>query len=247
MRLDNNDIGQIFCFPFLLHTYFNIDLPPSMNLKDGDMVMAILPYALDTEDLDKNLWTQPVDRTQHRLPYTYPRIPSGQALREHPYHYHLAISMLNFPMDLLDYVAHPVYKRPYTVWSGKEALLKHNERRGLEIKLLDFLLDHAKAQRASSRTNVRIIFIHVSALRSIQHLPEFVERRANYAFVQFYFFGTDPSIHPTLWGVKEVWPCGKKSCFDLVLDGNLYSLILQEASRRLRPAPLRKTPKGRAT
>ena len=198
MRLDNHDISQIFCFPLQHHVSLGIDPPLSMNLNNEDMVMAILPYMLDIEELSKNPWTNFGDCTQYPFPKTTDKsikINAGQLLTHSPY-YHLASSMLKFSPKLLEYIAHPVHRWPYTIWWGKETQLKHGGCTGLEVKVRD-------------RLQTRIIFIHLSALQFIHYFPDFVDWRAKEHQIQFYLYGSDSSTHLNLWGVHKIWPCGK--------------------------------------
>ncbi|KJA26132.1 hypothetical protein HYPSUDRAFT_37011 [Hypholoma sublateritium FD-334 SS-4] len=215
IEFDNKVIGQILCFPYVLHPVFCLKLPAEMY-KEGELIMVILAYTLEVETVDP--------LTNLRDPLITYRCHKSYKLQldttSHPCNpdYEHAISMLNIPPDFVNHIAHPQHKRPYMIWTGRELVgAQHSRHKALETRLLQTFLDKAGAQKAGSRSYVRIAFIHLSALKSIQDFPEFVERRAGRAHqqlgrsqypLQFYLYGSDASIHPSTWHVHEIWPCG---------------------------------------
>ena len=222
IRFDSNVVGQILCFPYVLHPVFCLNLPAEMY-KEGELVMAILPYALDAVDIMENPlthsgnWSDPV--IAHHWPQSF-KLQKDTTACPYPPDYQHAIGLLNIPPEFANHIGHPQHKRPYIIWTGREPVgAQHNGQKALETRLLQTFLDKAGALKAGSRSYVRIVFIHLGALKSIHHLPEIVDRRSgklnhqlgrpgNYP-LQFYLYGSDPSVHPSMWHVHEIWPCGK--------------------------------------
>lgn len=217
IEFDNNVIGQILCFPYVLHPVFCLKLPVEMY-KEGELVMAILPYTLDTVDIVENPLTDlrdPLTTYRNHEPF---KLQLDTTSRPYNPDYQHAISLLNIPVDFVNHIAHPQHKRPYMIWTGRESVgAQHSGQKALETRLLQTFLDKVGAQKAGSRSYVRIAFVHLSVLKSIHHFPEFVERRAgrnqgrSQYPLQFYLYGTDSSVHPSMWRIHEIWPCGKAS------------------------------------
>jgi hypothetical protein len=209
--LDANVIGQVLCIPYVFCRYFFLDVSPDgyQSYPPGHLVAVILPYSLSQSQLQLFDSDGAPPALPRNVQYTTNDDQRKRSMRTNP-QYHHALNMLKFPPDLLEYVSDPVYPHPYAIWTGKEAgnsLAKPRE--GMETKLLESLLNQVKAKKASSpRSEFRVVFVHAGALKIIHQLPEFVERRAKHQHIQFYLYGSDPDIHPSLWSVTEIWPCG---------------------------------------
>ena len=66
----------------------------------------------------------------------------------------------------------------------------------------------AKEYRNNDSQNVRTIFAHVGALKTLHNLAIYshATRRLEIMFVAF---GNHPNVDRTMWGMKEVYPIGK--------------------------------------
>jgi hypothetical protein len=80
---------------------------------------------------------------------------------------------------------------------------------GMETKLLLNIMEQARAKQADPLNEARILFVHVAALTSLHKLPGLVERRSQRPHVQFYTYGSHEDVSPSLWLVKEIYPCGE--------------------------------------
>ena len=119
--------------------------------------------------------------------------------------YHHALRVLGFPRALHDFLTQD--KRPFCVWwdGGDNTNGNHP---GIETMYLMSIMEQCRAGNVGLKSFARVVFIHVGALRTVHKMPQFVERRANLSLVQFYTYGTHESVAPSVWGVREIWPCG---------------------------------------
>ena len=79
---------------------------------------------------------------------------------------------------------------------------------GFETKLLLELLGAWKAQNVGFKQDVRVIFVHVGAISSLHKLEAIALRRSRQPELRIYSYGTHPSVHPSRWGVRELYPVG---------------------------------------
>ncbi|KAF8973779.1 hypothetical protein BDZ97DRAFT_1776820 [Flammula alnicola] len=176
--LDDNIIGQVVFFPYLYHMVLDIEVPRDLSER-GHLVTAILPYALSPAQLKQESQVL----TRELGPPLQPMLELGQwdrSLRTSP-HYHHALRVLD---------------------------TQPGARERMETRLLQRLLNQVKAKNAGHRSEARVVFVHVGALGTVHKLADFVERRANHHMVQFYTYGTDPDVSPSMWSITEIWPCG---------------------------------------
>jgi len=105
--------------------------------------------------------------------------------------YQRAMKILNFPEDLRRFLSDPKYLRPFTVWSDSDSRpSSRKDQQSLETRLLLSILDKTKQRSASSKSDVRVAFIHIGSLHKIHKFPEFAERRTKAFHLQFYTYGT---------------------------------------------------------
>jgi hypothetical protein len=79
----------------------------------------------------------------------------------------------------------------------------------METLLLYSIMEQCRAKYQNSASpDVRIVFVHIGALKTIHKFPSFVERCSKAQMVQFYTYGTHESIPPDEWGIREIYPCG---------------------------------------
>lgn len=242
--LDGNVIGQVLCIPYVFCRHFFLEVSPDgyQSYPPGHLVAIILPYTLSQSQLqllDLHGAPSALSRT---VQYTTNDDQRKRSMRTN-LQYHHALNMLNFPLGLLEYVSDPVYPHPYAIWTGREAGNSlQKPREGMETRLLENLLNQVKAKKASSlRSDFRVAFVHAGALKMIHQLPEFVERRAKHQYIQFYLYGSDPDIPPSLWSVTEIWPCGMDFLYSF-RDLFAHSLLCSGGIATFTPAAMRSNP-----
>jgi len=70
------------------------------------------------------------------------------------------------------------------------------------------ILKECGAKRVGYKADLRVIFGHVGALKSIDRMPLLAERCRQTCGIRFYTFGTHETKHPEYWGVREIYLLG---------------------------------------
>ena len=199
--LDNNVIGQILIFPLGL-----VNVLPHLNLPSGfaqpdNLVVALLPWVLSKPQLTKESRL-----LKSELPSVPPLLEPDRwtrSIRVKPGYQH-ALRVLGFPEDLHSYMHDRLF---CILWNHRTS----SKNAGMETKLLLNIMEQARAKPAGQSNEARIVFVHVSALTSLHRLPGLVERRSKRPHVHFYTYGCHEDVSPSLWSVKEIYPCGEIS------------------------------------
>lgn len=201
IHLDDNVIGYTIFFPYSLGLGLFGVQPPSEYSEPGTLVVAILPYALSQEQI------KVVPRTpETQLRPTLQQGPKNRPIAKYP-RYHRATKILGFPEALRKFLSDPAYVRPFAVWPDPESrTTSMKDRQSLETGLLLNILENGQ-RNASSKSDVRVAFIHIGSLHQIHKFPEFAERRTK-SYIQFYTYGTHYDVPPDMWAVREIYPCG---------------------------------------
>ena len=200
--LDNDIIGQILIFPpGLMKVLHHLEIPSEFAQPD-DLVVALLPWVL----------SKPQRMKESRLPYSEPHsLPStllesdrwSRSIRLKPSYQH-ALRILGFPEDLHNYMRDS--ERSFCIlWNHRTS----SKNAGMETRLLLNIMEQVRAKPAGQANDARIVFVHVSALISLDRLPGLVERRSRRPHVYFYTYGSHEDVSPSLWSVKEIYPCGE--------------------------------------
>jgi len=201
VHLDDNIIGYTVFFPYSLGLCLFGAQPPSEYSESGTLVVAILPYTLSQEQIKA---VPQAPKTQ--LHPTLQQGPRTRSIVKYPRQYR-ANKILGFPEALRKFLSDPPYVRTFTIWPDPDSRTSAmKDRQSLETGLLLNIL--ASGQRtASSKSDARVAFIHISSLHQIHKFPEFAERRTK-SYLQFYTYGTHYDVPPDMWAVKEIYPCG---------------------------------------
>jgi hypothetical protein len=77
-----------------------------------------------------------------------------------------------------------------------------------ETTLLKRLLDEIRAVNVGYKADLRAVFVHVGALRTLRRLPALMERLFKRPDVRFFTYGWHERVHPHQWGVREIFPVG---------------------------------------
>jgi hypothetical protein len=201
IHLDGNIIGHTVFFPYSLGLGLFGAQPPLEYSEPGNLVVAILPYALSQEQI-KTVPQAP--KTQLRP--TLQQGPKTRPIAKYPPR-HRATKILGFPEALRKFLSDE-YTRPFTVWPDPDLrTTSMKNRQSLETRLLLNILESGQRRSANSKSDVRVAFIHIGSLHQIHKFPEFAERRTK-SYLQFYTYGTHYDVPPDMWAVKEIYPCG---------------------------------------
>ncbi|KAJ7630621.1 hypothetical protein FB45DRAFT_916103 [Roridomyces roridus] len=184
-------VGHLFVFPpsmKILNEMFRVS---SSMVTNSLLLVALLPWKTFPEEFRRPFGTLP------QSPQTRNRDWKKNMLRTK---YQVALRVLKFPTDLHAWISRE--HRLYHVWDDKKST-------GIrETAYLTAILDQCKATRVDFKTDVRVVFIHIGSLKTFHKIPLSVERRAQTSGIRFYTFGTHETVHPSRWGVREVYPFG---------------------------------------
>ncbi|KIM48001.1 hypothetical protein M413DRAFT_217736 [Hebeloma cylindrosporum] len=202
IHFDDNIIGYTVFFPYSLGLRLLGTPPPSGYSEPGTLVVAILPYALSQEQIKL---VPRIPKIQ--LHSTSQQGPRTRTLVKYPRLHHRATKILGFPDVLRKFLSDPVHVRTFSIWPDPDSRMSAiKDRQSLETRLLLNILEFGQ-RSASSKSDVRVAFIHIGSLQQIHKFPEFAERRTK-TFLQFYTYGTHYDVPPDMWAVKEIYPCG---------------------------------------
>jgi hypothetical protein len=197
--LDNNVIGQILIFPpGLMNILHHLNIPSGFVQHDN-LVVVLLPWVSSKPQLMKE--SRLPKSELHSLPTLLESDRWTRSIRVKPGYQH-ALRILGFPEDLHSYMHDRLF---CILWNHRTS----SKNAGMETKLLLNIMEQARAKPAGQSNEARIVFVHVSALTSLHRLPGLVERRSKRPHVHFYTYGSHEDASPSLWSVKEIYPCGE--------------------------------------
>lgn len=135
--------------------------------------------------------------------------------------YARALRILQFPKWLHDFVP----KRAFCVWfapvDGTQKSYGTEIKAGTETRALLTILNRNKAENAGYRKDVRIVFVHVGALKTLHKLTAFAERRVKRPELQFITYGSHPTVPINRWGIREIYLVGTCNIFAMNLTAHL--------------------------
>ncbi|KAJ7293251.1 hypothetical protein C8J57DRAFT_1268515 [Mycena rebaudengoi] len=201
---DGDLVGHIIFFPpvmKVLNNMFNVPL----ELQSSSLLIAAL--------LTWKPFQQEARRSFSLLPSRLsPPLPKAAERRLLPdSKYQLALRILKFPLSLHQWMSISPNRMPrpkpksYCIW-GLSSEGKGPQDR--ETAYLVSILNHCKAVRVGFKAEIRAVFVHVGAVKSIHKMPYIVDRRGRTCSVHFYTYGTHETVHPEHWGVYEIYPVG---------------------------------------
>jgi hypothetical protein len=193
-------VALVVIFPSTLQDLWHkFDVPVGLQ-QAAVFVAALIPWTMtpaeySSEDIHSSLTSL--------APLDFKRITSQ------------AIQALKFPDDLRKYMKQP--NHPYCVWwSPGDGT---TSAPGLETKLLHDIMKSCRAKHVKHDDNdVRVVFVHVAALGSLNRSPNIARMRGERSDIHFYAYGSHPSIPLQHWGVRTIYPLGKLPdfCFRVV-------------------------------
>jgi hypothetical protein len=205
MLLDNVAVGLLLVFPSTMQFLCTRCVPIDLQQNDT-LVAALFRWSITPSAYSENEWRVPLMELES-YPIDLPVLEPDRwdrSLRNNPL-YHHAIRVLKFPKHLANYMSMP--NRPYCVWwSGGDGTTAEP---GVETALLHSILEQCRAKNVGHKADVRAVFVHIGALKTLHELPALAERRSKHFEVQFFTYGTHESVIPEHWGVHEMYPLGK--------------------------------------
>jgi hypothetical protein len=209
LSMDNVVVAHIVFFPHVLVGLCRCLKVPSGVQVSGSLVAVLLPLASSLAQCSRS-WRKPpsmyIPAETHMEPMIADKTRWDRSIRTKPFYQH-AIRMLQFPSWLHEYLSAAEHTRAFCVWWETGDVRK--KKAAMETKFLYSIMEQCRAKHSSSSSSdIRVVFVHVGALKNIHKFPSFVERCSKGNLIQFYTYGTHESIPPEEWGVREIYPCG---------------------------------------
>lgn len=148
---------------------------------------------------------------------------SGANLVTNPFpgagnHMRYALNVLKYPDWVHSFMASR--KQDFCIWHdasakctepGKSRLPYDNSRASFETRMLANILNRYEGKNVGYRADVAVVFVHVSALRTLHHLPAFSERIWKRVDILFVTYGTHYSFPPSMWGFDRIYRTGERN------------------------------------
>lgn len=205
--MDGEPVGVLIMFPSVISEVCSTLKVPS-QFRGSSVLAALVPWKLTAEQYRENEW----QKTQASLGPEDGRIETqlveavkglSKTLLVKP-NYARGLRIHHFLAA--DYEFFQRSPRKYCIWNApSDGTVKEP---GFETKTLIAILDAWKAENAGYKADVRVVFVHVGALRSLHKLEALGMRRLKRPEMRFYTYGTHHSVRPERWGLREVFPLG---------------------------------------
>lgn len=193
LSLDDAEVASLVVFPSTRQELWRrFKVPPDLQ-QVGSFVAALVPWSVGPAEYSG------LDIQSSLAKFKTPefRHPTSQALQ-----------YLEFPHSLRAYMSQP--QRTYCVWwspgDGTTAAP------GLETSLLHNIMKSCRAKNVGHKADVRVVFVHIGAVKTLHRLPALAERRSKRPEIHFYTYGTHASVPCEQWGVRAIYPLGKLPC-----------------------------------
>ncbi|TFY59615.1 hypothetical protein EVJ58_g5677 [Rhodofomes roseus] len=205
LSLDGVEVALMLVFPPSINELCRLFKVPPQATIDAPMVAALLPWELSRQEFDDAKWFKPRADVESSV-YLDPAVETAtrETIARDPA-VHRALRILNVPHSLYKFLSS--YSRKYCIWySPADGTV--GEPPGMETAALRAVLTALKAMDMGYKSDVRIIFVHVGALKTFHKLPALAERRSKRSEIRFYTYGTHESVPPDRWGIREIYPLG---------------------------------------
>lgn len=191
-------VGHLLLFAPSITVLIKLLCVPSELASSSSLIAALLPWETFPEEYRTPLGILPSSK---KAP-----IPSELNWKKNMLKskYQLALRILRFPPALHEWMSKS--NRPYCIWPPPAA----GDKKARETGYLLTILKQCGATKVSFKTDFRAVFVHVGGLETIHNMPLLLERRSQMCGIRFYTYGTDETVHPENWGVREIYPFGEK-------------------------------------
>lgn len=207
--LDEDAVGLFFIFPAALQDLCELFRLPD-NLRTGQgFVVALCPWKLTSGELKKFDWVSTEDRL--KWGWDQPEYQGAISAMEDKHRarsttnilYQRGLRILNFPIRLHSYLCKP--NMWYCLWYGQTPTSVTPD---VETAHLQAILDACGAENRGHKKDVKAIFIHLGHLATMGTVGAMSARRSKRPEIRFFTYGTHASVHPSRWGIREVYPIG---------------------------------------
>lgn len=208
---DHTVVGHIIVLSPLCELCEQLKVPAHMHTpsEQPSLIAALILWSLSPDQLHNNFRHAP----SALLPVNVNIEPMGQdevqwglTIRTDPL-YHHALRILNFPLSLHEWMyAHTDGCGFKVWWEGGDG---HRRQPAIETEMLYAILCWSCARDVQDLADVRVIFVHVGAVKTLHRLPGLEGIMSELFDIQFYSYGTHVDIPSACWGIREIFPCGK--------------------------------------
>jgi hypothetical protein len=203
VTLDTNVAAFLLVFPLLDDLCSRFDVPEDMRQGDG-LLVALLPPKLKFAKYRELQWRKSTWLVSHKEGEPIASLPD-RCLKDDPA-YALALRILDFPQWLHRFI---IPERTYCVWFAP--VDGTQEDYGMKIKgktdtqALVTILTRTKARNVGYKADVRVVFVHIGALRTLYRLPAYCERKFRRPEIQFILYGKHATVPKNRWGIREIY------------------------------------------
>ncbi|KAF5377681.1 hypothetical protein D9615_005211 [Tricholomella constricta] len=209
ISLDNITVAHIIFFHHNTAIPARRFRPPFELQRTGSLVAALVPWTLTSAQLQKHYRKPPNAYLPANIDMKATMTDKARwerTIRTKAAYQH-ALRILKFPQWLHKYMSEEGRERTYWVWwEGGDGTKK---KPGVETQLLHTIMDQCRAKKPRNNlAEIRIVFVHVGAIKTLYKLPGFLDFCSVSSHIQFYTYGTHHTVPPPYWGVREIYPCG---------------------------------------
>lgn len=192
LYLDEVEVAFLLIYPTSARSVWQrIKVPVSFK-EAASLVAVLLPWKMG-----------PSAYSASGIDISFEKFSECEKLDDH------VMGFLQFPSDLRLFMLRS--SRQFCVWSPSGD--SRNATHGLETKELLRILKKCKATNVGYKADVRVVFVHIAALKSFHQLHCLAERRMRSFDIRFWTYGTHPTVPKTQWGVQEIYPLGAPTAF----------------------------------
>lgn len=221
--LDGERVGLLVLFPSAISEVCDLFKVPAYLAHQSAVLVALLPWSLTVKQLEENNWHSGPNITCAPLPYTGQIEPGLLEIiqgtkKECKLHqkplFSQGLRLHKFTREICEFLSRS--PRNYCVWHSPADGPVTNP--GYETRALTAVLDEYDAKNVGYKSDVRVIFVHVGALPTLRKLQALAMRRRKQPDLRIYLYGTHTTVPPGRWGLREIYPIGKSSAFQLVVQ-----------------------------
>ncbi|KAJ3541216.1 hypothetical protein NM688_g6118 [Phlebia brevispora] len=206
VSLDQDPLGILFVYPSAMTDLSKfLQVPP--EIQEGTrFIAALLMWSVTADDYKKNAWFP----TRRQLYAQGGRLDSELKKRLAGSHklsnalFALGLRIHRFTCPAYDFLGRT--PRDYCLWYSP--VDGTSNAPGFETKTLQAVLSACKARNVGYKADVRVIFVHVGALKTFHSLVALGMRRCKQPDLRIYSYGTHETIPPDRWGLREIYPIG---------------------------------------
>ena len=158
------------------------------------LVVMLLPWAITVTDFESMDWAMTRDQLHENGGRLDPQL--AKKLEGDPRllnaKFALGLRILRFTLPIYEFISRS--PRDYCVWySGGD---EYANAPGFETRLLTAVLNNCKGRDVGYKRDVRVVFVHVGALKTFRKLQALGMRRCKRPDIRIYSYGTHPSVPP---------------------------------------------------